>query len=217
MAGQLHNFSDTCANPADFTSSLQLLMGADFQPDPLFLEEAWRLGLPAAAENWHRRRRDRDDSNRRVPAERDTLSFCNSAQWAAEYVSLRTVPTEDSRPRTSPGWTPQAWTPLDRAEQRWIPHGWTPRGWAPNNDPSPSQDAPARDGNMTSQRACEILAVSPDSTREQVRSAYRRQVGACHPDRLQRASDKVRRTATDRLAKLNQAYRLLCDLLQQAA
>jgi DnaJ-domain-containing protein 1 len=219
MDRQLHEFSDSCETSGQFTNRMQQLMGADFEPDPLFLEETWRLGLPTAAENWHRRRREREDRNRRGAEEQEAIPFFSSTEWIAEFVMPAAAPAEEVQPRTSPSWTPQSWTPLDRSAQRWIPHGWMPQGWAPCDDDPPAHRASTtRLGNDTeADRAYRILSVSPDSTREQIRSAYRRKVSQCHPDRLRGVNDSDRQLATEQMAELNQAYRLLCDLLLQKA
>jgi DnaJ-domain-containing protein 1 len=57
------------------------------------------------------------------------------------------------------------------------------------------------------QSACRLLGVTAAGTREQLRAAYRRMVVAWHPDRLERGSDT--RQATERMAAINAAYRLL--------
>jgi curved DNA-binding protein CbpA len=70
---------------------------------------------------------------------------------------------------------------------------------------------------MTISRARQILEITSASTREQVRSAYRRRVTQCHPDRLQGATEATRRHATQEMAAINEAYRLLCSAMLQTA
>jgi curved DNA-binding protein CbpA len=45
--------------------------------------------------------------------------------------------------------------------------------------------------------------------REQLRSAYRRMVTQWHPDRLEGSSEEELNFATERMAEINLAYRLL--------
>jgi DnaJ like chaperone protein len=71
---------------------------------------------------------------------------------------------------------------------------------------------------MTMPLACQLLGVTAGSSREQVRSAYRRMVVQWHPDRLAKSSEETRRLANEQMIAINQAYRLLRDnQLQQAA
>jgi curved DNA-binding protein CbpA len=62
---------------------------------------------------------------------------------------------------------------------------------------------------MTHQHACRLFGVSANTTLEQLRSAYRRMVTQCHPDRLGPATEEAHQRATDQMAAINEAYRLL--------
>jgi hypothetical protein len=225
-----------------FAEQLQPLFGDD--PDPLFLEESWTMGVPAAVESLHRRRQNRVEREHQsrafreldsiaalnfVPAEpADMGSFLadRAATIASHYDSAWShrapaARSGDNSPQASASaaWTPQDWTPEDRNRQRWIPQGWLPQDvvgrleTAPRPAPS-TQPAAAMDLG----RACELLGVTADSTPTEIRSAYRRMVVECHPDRHQRASDAVRQHATQRMTELNAAYGLLrTELLENAA
>jgi DnaJ-domain-containing protein 1 len=71
---------------------------------------------------------------------------------------------------------------------------------------------------MTMPQACQLLGVMADSSREQVRSAYRRMVVQWHPDRLAKSSEETRRLANEQMIAINQAYSLLREgMMQQAA
>lgn len=238
MAGQFQANQGFQAHPAGalrFAEQLQPLFGDD--PDPLFLEESWTIGVPAAVENLHRRRQSRVEREHQsrafreldsiaalnfVPAEAaDMGSFLNdrAATIASHYDSLwaeRATPMAESTPQS---WTPQDWVPEDRNRQRWIPQGWLPQDVArrlqtatqaePSSEPAATVDLA---------RAYELLGVDAASTPIQIRSAYRRMVIQCHPDRHQGASDAVREHATQLMADLNEAYRLLRNsLLEDAA
>jgi DnaJ-domain-containing protein 1 len=94
-----------------------------------------------------------------------------------------------------------------------------PQGWTPRDDDPPADNvctAPLS-SNAERDRACRLLGISPDSAREQIRSAYRRKVSECHPDRLHGANEQMRQLATEQMAELNHAYRVLCALLLQQA
>jgi DnaJ like chaperone protein len=62
---------------------------------------------------------------------------------------------------------------------------------------------------MTPRQACHLLGVGPTVQREQLRSAYRRMVTQWHPDRLEGSSEQDLTFATERMAEINLAYRLL--------
>lgn len=254
VAGQSQAKQSFQTNPAGasrFAETLQPLFGDD--PDPLFLEESWTMGVPAAVESLHRRRRDRVERERQSRAfrELDSIAALNfvpaeptdmgdfladrAATIASHYDSAWSSRTPsasmgENAPQASTAqagtpkaWAPQDWTPEDRDRQRWIPQGWLPQDVARRLETAQQagsgKTGPASEpGSQDLERACELLGVTSGSTPTEVRSAYRRLVVECHPDRHQGAPDAVRRDATLRMMELNEAYRLLrTTLLENAA
>jgi hypothetical protein len=65
-------------------------------------------------------------------------------------------------------------------------------------------------GPLSLDRARRLLGVAANSTRDQIRAAYRQLAGRYHPDRHATQGDQQRRFATERMASINEAYRLLC-------
>jgi DnaJ-domain-containing protein 1 len=64
---------------------------------------------------------------------------------------------------------------------------------------------------LTLEGARQLLAVASTSTREQIKTAYRRMASRYHPDRLVSGTEKERQLGTDRMAAINEAYRLLSN------
>jgi DnaJ-class molecular chaperone len=64
---------------------------------------------------------------------------------------------------------------------------------------------------MTRQRACRLLGVTADDTREQIKTAYRRMASQWHPDRLERRTEEARQLATEQMAAINEAYSVIRD------
>jgi DnaJ like chaperone protein len=62
---------------------------------------------------------------------------------------------------------------------------------------------------MTQDRAYLLLGVTETSTQRQIKAAYRQMVSQWHPDRLELRTEEVRQLATERMAAINEAYRLL--------
>jgi DnaJ-domain-containing protein 1 len=226
MEATFQTHLDSFATPNQSAGDVRPLFADDSNLDPLFLVESWTLGVAAATESLQRRRQvDTDRENRnRAFRELDTLGtlhFVEDRQHTAESALADRAATIVDRydAASSQSWTPQDWVPEDRITQSWIPQGWTP-SLMPHYEPL-QQAAPSTefgDSTMTTERACLLLEVSSASTREQVRSAYRRMVGQWHPDRLQFTTEAIRNHATQHMAALNEAYRLLCaTLLEDAA
>ncbi len=67
-------------------------------------------------------------------------------------------------------------------------------------------------GALTLERARRILGVAADSTRDQIKAAYRQLASRYHPDRHTAQGDRERRLITERMAAVNDAYRLICAL-----
>jgi len=177
-------------SPGRFADQLHGILGDDSDLDPLFLEESWTLGVPAAIHRRQERRSSQAERERQAREFRElnslgTLTFVDAGEWlgglhqlAAQMSSQMAVGRETLAHPAEPSHTTAA--PPIQATQF-----------------TPEQDA------------CRLFGVTPTSTREQLRAAYRRMVIAWHPDRVERGSDTLRRQATERMAAINEAYRLL--------
>jgi hypothetical protein len=233
MADRLQTHNGTIpSQPSCSADDILRLFGNDFDPDPLFLEESWMIGIPAAAENLHRRRQNAADRERQSRAFRElsnlgSLFFFEDHDRAAESLladradmtasgyaptwSRCPTPTNAAPNRDiQQSWSPADWTPDDQIAHSWIPQGWMPECAPRQNAALPEVESFAEPWeNMTIGHAHQFLGTTTTSTREQIRSAYRRKVSEWHPDRLHCASETVRKCATQQMAAINEAYRLL--------
>lgn len=200
MAGQSQANSNSTGlptGPSRFAEDIRQIFADD--PDPLFLEESWTFGVPAAVENLHRRRHQHADRERQSRAFRELDSIAVLNFIPAAPVAMESFLADRSAVIASlydPSW---------------------PQRTAAQAAPEPAFCREISEDAMTVARARLLLEVSPESTGEQVRSAYRRMVSRWHPDRLQLCTEEIREYATQRMADLNDAYRLLRTTLQQQA
>jgi hypothetical protein len=192
MEGQFEG-SGFSSSSSRFASDLQSLLGADAEPDSIFLEESWTLGVSAAAKNLQRRRRGQADRERQNVSFRElnnlgSIFLMQESDWSTEsLLSERTAAIAGQYA----GWSEIRFADENAAE---IVHP------------------------MSGEQACQVLGVVAGSSREQIKSAYRRIVGQWHPDRHEGRGEDVRRRATEKMAAINEAYRLLCaSLMQEAA
>ncbi|HEV2618965.1 MAG TPA: J domain-containing protein [Acidobacteriaceae bacterium] len=197
--------------PARFVEHMQQLFGEE--PDPLFLEESWRMGVAAATERMERRRQQRVEREKEVrDAALRELGRIASVRGRREAVS-----EAEELGWKAGAWVPADWVPADQVVQRALPHGWMPEG-VPRQDFEWKTGPSETGGAMTVAYAERMLGVTAGDSREAVRSAYRRRVGMCHPDKHQSASEAVKARATRQMAELNEAYRMLCaGLMEEAA
>ena len=192
----------------------------DLQLDPLFLEDSWTLGVPAAIKNWEQRRLGRTlrAGQNRQPWEfesRGTTFFLQERAWYAEHFSAAqeaavarpngsgiaeqtgnecpALPWEESAAQTEC----RARRGERQAQPKW------------EGSAVESEIRPETTYSMTPRRACRLLGVTASSTGEQIKAAYRRMASQWHPDRLERGSEHARRMATDQMAAINEAYSLL--------
>jgi hypothetical protein len=229
MAGQFHAESVSCSTrqeyceaiPASgsnrpgqasrFANDFQRLVGDNSEPDPLFFVECWTLGTPAAVENFQQRRQGPAACQPPLPAFLDlynpcTLFFLQQRDLDAKSLSASIAAV--SAKRCYAAWSRPS----------------------PEEPAAPTQDKPPQPGktatesresrqetihSTTRQSACRLLGVTAASTREQIKTAYRRMASQWHPDRLELTTEQARRNATEQMAAINDAYHLLCSCLPQ--
>jgi hypothetical protein len=218
MDSRFEAYRDIGATPiraSRYTYEIEQLLGDDLDLDPLFLEESWTQGVPAALESLRRRRQWHVERERQTREFRELQSLGSLA-----YIEMMGCATEsllaDRAAKIAGSYDP-AWVQAENTEA--SPRA-TPQGWNPSRMEAIEQAerfTNAGDGTMTMVRARQMLGVAASSSREQIRSAYRKLVRECHPDQLQLAPSEIREQATRQMAELNEAYRMLCAAQLQIA
>jgi hypothetical protein len=186
------------------------LLGDDSDPDPLFFEESWTLGVAAAVEHFQQRLKRQKERERQSRAFREfdslgALFFVQERNWCAEHLPWAQPPQIDSR--RDAGWPLQVSEELSAGMEDQAPQDW--ETFAGENSRQETTHS------MTLQCACRLLGVTTASTREQIKAAYHRMASQWHPDRLERRTEEMRRFATDQMAAINEAYSVLRNGLAQ--
>ncbi len=189
-------------------AQVEQLLGGDSEPDPAFFIDSWTVGVAAASENFLRRRQDQKNTQKNrehaVPAFHTICSF-------PPFITME-EPLQDAELLN------EAEPPTHNADLS-TPHpNPSPRGAEP---PSTQADLPSWNrelpplgpftGPLTLHSARRLLGVTAASTRDEVKAAYRQMASLYHPDHLARHGDDERHMATDRMASINEAYRLLSE------
>jgi DnaJ-domain-containing protein 1 len=188
--------------PSRFVESIQKCFGDDFDPDAVFLEESWKVSIPAAAESLHSRRQNRSHRERQSRDFRE-LGSLGSLFVMENYDCAAESLLADRASRIAREYAPVCMGGHVATTAASI--GDLHESWISANAEHPTEPW----DEMTVKRAHTLLATTNACTIEQIRSAYRRKVSEWHPDRLQHASDRARECATQQMAAINEAYRLL--------
>jgi DnaJ-domain-containing protein 1 len=186
------------------------LLGDDSDPDPLFFEESWTLGVAAAVEHFQQRQKKQRERERQSRADRELDSlgaqfFVEERAWCEEHLPWAQAAQPEGR--RDAAWPLQV--PEESSAQM---EGQALREW----DRFVWDDSrPETTHSMTLQRACRLLGVSAGSTREQIKAAYHQMASQWHPDRLQNRTEEMREFATDQMAAINEAYSVVRTGLAQ--
>ena len=165
--------------------STEPVLGKDAEADPTFFVESWTVGVTAASRNYLHRHHHQKSHESPAPAGFPSFSF-------VAFLNL------DPLAPVAPASSPSATAPARKSFVTGARDGEEMDEFMP--------------GPLTFQAACRLLGVAATSTREQIRAAYRRMASRYHPDRLEGAGSVHPQLASDRMAAINAAYRLLCDV-----
>jgi hypothetical protein len=188
-----------------FADQMEQVLGDDSEPDPLFFVESWTIGVPAAVQNLQLRRQRQQDQQRQSHVfnrfhNLRTLSFIQERGIDTEFLSsFGATGTADSYVAGLPPQSDEM--PAVTAQSRL-----SQESGAVFEEFDRIKEATSP---LTLQGARRLLAVTTTSTREQIRAAYRRMASSYHPDRLVSGTETERQLGTDRMAAINEAYRLL--------
>jgi len=170
-----------------FLAQIAQILGDNSAPDAAFLMDSWTVGVTAASENYQRRQ---VELKRREHDRHTWNSFSFTPLFLTQVEPLAEV----------------AW-PLREVSAGQIPA--TDSRWVGRQ----TADEIEMVCPLTLESACQVLGVEVTSTQKQIRAAYRKMASRYHPDRLARSEAGEQKLASDRMAYLNDAYRLLCTRL----
>jgi len=197
-----------------FVNDVERLLGGNGEPDPLFFVQSWTLGVPAAVEKWQQRQHAQadDESLDHGYRETDSIEIASFVQARESYPEF----VFSARDTANAGRYDAGWS-LQSAEN---PAAQTQGQAARESDAFAEECECSQDAihPMTQDGACQLLRVTATSTQKQIRAAYRRKVSQWHPDQFESRTKEVRLLATEQMAAINEAYRLLrSGLLQKSA
>lgn len=174
-----------------FPEPIEQAPGATMQLDTELFIESWTLGVVAASENFLRRQEKRTNHEHGSPAS-DTIS-----SFTQVFVTREEIAAEAE------------W----RVHEACVEQGSVFQLQYPGT--REERDGHAADETeiacpLTLKSACGVLGVTATSTQEEIRTAYRKSASRYHPDRVAWAAARVQKLASDRMASINEAYRMLC-------
>lgn len=179
-----------------FLTDIEQVLGEETEPDAEFFVDSWTMGVAEASENFLRRKKQQKSRVHDLP------------QWAA-VSTFSFPPFFDSAAVASPETT----QPLRKPSTAQHSMADSIVDWqSPGNDEWDNwrEDEAESANPLTVESACRILGVTTASSREQIRAAYRKMATRYHPDRLAQAATRDQKLASDHMASINEAYRLLC-------
>lgn len=173
---------------------IEELLGQDAEPDTAFFIDSWTVGAAVASENYLRRR------GLQNIREREARAVTPLSAFVSFFVADPVVPAVAAGPHEQAFWPPVP-EPRFAAQRPELSHD----GEAQED----ANEAVARP--HTREAACRLLGVTLTSSPEQIKAAYRKMASRYHPDRMESANLGEQQRATERMASINEAHRLLCE------
>lgn len=219
MAGQVQAHSFSCPTRQESCNSIhagirqdcqlvdefQQVAGDAAKPDPLFFVECWTFDTATAAKNLQQRQQGQSDGERSNRVFRD---LCNlGIRSFLQQRDLETNALSSAGAAASAGHYYAEWSRQNFEEFA----ARMPDGISQQTEKSAKSYYGGQKTiyPMTRQYACQLLGVSANSTRRQIKTAYRRMASQWHPDRLEFSTKQELGIATEQMAAINEAYRLL--------
>ena len=178
-----------------FLVQMEQILGEKSTPDAAFLVDSWTVGIAAAAENFHRRHVELKRSEQEI-------HIWNSFSFTPLILTQEEPLAEVARPLRK----------VSVEEDSTLD---PPRISDEEENQRQMRDEIELVCPLTPESACQVLGVGATSTRNQIRAAYRKMASRYHPDRRARGEAREQKLASDHMAYLNEAYRLLCVWLDR--
>lgn len=189
--GAADQLAETVSN-GSLLGQVEEILGEDTVPDAAFFVDSWTMGVAVASENFRRRQEELKIREHEMDAR--TFSFPPFFVAGEEAFGEVQWPLSE----------------LSAGKDSISDH------LADEHDDQPEViDEIEMVRPLTFESACRVLGVEAMSTREQIRATYRKLAIRYHPDRLVRGEASAQKLASDRMAYLNEAYRLLCAALTE--
>lgn len=187
-------------SPRLLASQLREMLGEDGELDARAFEQMWSSGAAAGPEAF----RLRDDQL--GTARHRNVGFAELNAIGGFHVSQVTALNVDAVASTRANTVYRAaWLEDSIGEA----HTSTEKRVATAESGAKRSSASAIPSSITYQDACEVLGLPPGSSEAQIKSAYRRMASEWHPDRQEHHGERMHAFATQQMAAINDAYRLL--------
>ena len=180
----------TAETGTSFQKEIERILGEDAEPDAAFFIDCWSSGAAEASENFVRRRNALKSS------------ACQLTGWSnrSSFVPIGTDKTGASTVGRSTA-RKEYHEVISFLDQR-------------QDDREQQDDMDSLCDSetlcpLTVESAYRLLGISATSSRNEIRTAYRKLASRYHPDLLARSGARAQKMAANRMASINDAYRLL--------